>query len=165
MWYWLSTRGQQRPEHTTTLSTFPQTDRWAKWIYIGVCAYVWILYVQVWDRKCVFVNILPCQVHFYSESLCWVSLHFNMKGESVILKKTQIYVLRLESIKAAVPTLVDVQCDSKVTEGQISSIQLILSQKQTSPSDPPTALASDLMFLGLLFFFFFHYERANKAVL
>jgi len=59
----------------------------------------------------------------------------------------------LESIKAAAPTLVDVQCDSEVTKGQISSMQLILSQKQTSASDPPKALASDLMFLGLFFFF------------
>ncbi len=35
------------------------------------------------------------------------------------------------------PSLVNVQCDSEVTEGQISSMQLILSQKQTSASDPP----------------------------
>ncbi len=161
MWCWFSTRGQQSPEQhcwhipdPSTLS-FQKPDRWMKSIYIWcvyVCVfsyvYVQILYVHVRNHKRVFVNILPCQVHFYSltVTLLSLSLSFNMKGESAI----HIHMCSGWSPLKSSPSLINVQCDSEVTEGQISSMQLILSQKQTSASDPPTALNSDLIFLRTL---------------
>lgn len=116
------------------------------------CVYMCGLYMYMSEIINVFfVNILPCQVHFYSlgVTLLSLSLRFNMKGESVIHTHTHKYMCAGWSPLKSALSLVEVQCDSKVTKGQISSMQFILSQKQTAASDPPTALASDLMFLGL----------------
>lgn len=115
---------------------------------------------------CVFINILHCQVHFYYPriTLQSLSLSCNIKGESAT--HTHTHTFSDWSPLQSAPSLVNVQCDSRVTEGQISSVQLILSQKQTSASDPPTTLTSDLIFLGLSFsplqFLFFLSLCASK---
>lgn len=84
-----------------------------------------------------------------SQSPCWVSLLALTWKEKVWYTHTHTHMCSGWSPLKSSPSLVNVQCDSEVTEGQISSMQLILSQKQTSASDPPTALNSDLFLLEL----------------
>ncbi len=152
-----------------------QTDGWNRFIFdvsMCVCFHMYMCEFYMYMSEIINVFLLiSCLVRFtftLSQSPCWVSL-LALTWKEKCDTHTHTHMCSGGSPLKSSPSLVNVQCDSEVTEGQISSMQLILSQKQTSASDPPTDLNSDLFLLELslspLFSFFMSEQKSHSLII